>query len=176
MDGTLGEIRLFAADFAPRDWAFCHGQLLPINQNQALFSILGTSYGGNGIINFALPDLRGRAAVGFGISANLIDYTIGQKTGKVDNTLTIPQLPAHTHSVSGTSSSLATTEPGDRELPGSSYFANDGTAKFDGQHDGVTMPFNIQLNNPGVKTPINNMMPYLALHYIICTSGIYPRP
>ena len=127
MDGILGEIRLFAGNFAPRNWVFCHGQILPINQYQALFSLFQTYYGGNGQTTFALPDLRGRAPVGFGSGANLSTYTIGQKTGIDTNTLSIPQLPAHTHIVSGATSSLATTQAGDGESPVGNYFANDGT-------------------------------------------------
>jgi microcystin-dependent protein len=176
MDGILGEIRLFAPDFAPSGWAFCHGQLLPINQNMALFSILGTSYGGNGINNFALPDFRGRTPVGFGSGANLSTYTIGQKTGNPTNTLAIPQLPAHTHTVSGTMSLKATAGAANLESPVGNYFANDGTAKFDVQHDGVTMPYNALLNNTGGNTAFNNIMPYQALHYVICLTGTYPYP
>src|SRR4051812_5269128 len=99
MDGFLGEIRLFAPTFAPKYWAYCSGQLLPISQNQALFAILGTTYGGNGTITFALPDLRGKAPVGVGQGLGLASYALGQQTGTATNTLTGGNLPPHNHPV-----------------------------------------------------------------------------
>src|SRR5260221_6913469 len=93
----IGEIRLFAGNLNPRGWALCQGQLLAINQNQALFSILGTTYGGNGQTTFALPDLRGRLAIGFGQGAGLSNYVLGQVGGAETATLNVAQLPAHTH-------------------------------------------------------------------------------
>lgn len=114
MDGLLGEIRLFAADFAPTGWALCHGQLLPINQNQALWGVIGTTYGGDGITTIALPDFRGRAPIGFGSGASLSTYTLGQQTGALTNTLTTAQLLPHTHEVTniflGSYGSSATAE------------------------------------------------------------------
>src|SRR5687768_993649 len=101
MEGFIGEIRLFAPNFAPRDWALCNGQLLPINQNQALFSILGTTYGGDGRTTFALPDLRGRSAIGAGSGPGLSSYTLGQQTGSPTTLLSANQLPSHTHAISG---------------------------------------------------------------------------
>jgi len=99
-EGTLGEVTLFAGNFAPRGWAFCHGQLLPINQYQALFSILGTTYGGDGRTTFALPDLRGRVPVGVGYGPGLSDIRLGQKAGYEAVQLTVNQLPAHLHGFS----------------------------------------------------------------------------
>jgi microcystin-dependent protein len=186
MDGFLGEIRLFAADFAPNGWALCQGQLLPINQNQALFSVLGTTYGGNGTTNFALPDFRGRAPLGYGTSYMhdiFTDYAPGQKKGSLTKTLTTPHLPAHTHPVTctikGTSSYSGTTWingsslTGDKESPKGNYFAVDGTARFDNEDDGVTMSYTIPLGNTGGNNPISNLMPYLAIQYIICIQGSY---
>src|SRR5579862_9255720 len=95
----LGEIDIFAFGFAPRNWALCDGQLLPINQNQALFSILGTTYGGNGVTNFALPDLQGRLTVGSGGGAGLSFYNLGQTGGEESHTLTTAESAAHTHTV-----------------------------------------------------------------------------
>jgi microcystin-dependent protein len=173
MDPYLGEIRLFAVNFAPRYWAFCHGQILPISQNSALFSILRTTYGGNGITHFALPDFRGRAPVGFGNGPNLSAYTIGQQTGNASNTLNTSQLPPHTHTI-GNSLNLRAA---DQESPVGNYFADDGTARFDVQHDGITIPYNPILNDTGGNVPFTNMKPYLALHYIICIeAGVYPTP
>jgi microcystin-dependent protein len=178
MDGYLGEVRLIAFDFAPHGWQFCHGQLLPINQNQALFSLLGTTFGGNGITTFALPDYRGRAPIGFGSGNSLSTYTIGQQTGTLNNTLTVPQLPAHSHPVTYPITEYGSTLPGDTDSPKNHYFAGDGTVRWDNQQDGVTMAYNVTLDNAGTvaNTPIPNMMPYQAIHYIICLQGSFPTP
>jgi len=177
MDGFLGEVKLFAGSFAPRGWAFCQGQTLPINQNQALYSLLGTIYGGDGIRTFMLPDYRGRAPVGFGSGASLTAYTLGQQTGSPANTLTLDQVPAHTHTMTASiAPKAAVYQAADQESPAGNYYASgDGSKKFDTQHDGVTMPYNITLNNTGNSVPVSNMMPYQAINYIICISvGIYP--
>src|SRR5690348_9255473 len=101
LEPYLGDIYIFAGDFAPRGWAFCDGQLLPINQNQALFSILGTTYGGNGQTTFALPDLRGRAPVHFGQGPGLSSYALGQRAGSEGVALAQTEIPPHNHIVSG---------------------------------------------------------------------------
>jgi len=177
-NGYLGEIRLFAANFAPKNWAFCKGQLLSIAQNSALFSLLGTYYGGNGTTNFALPNLQGRAIVGTGQGSGLTYYIIGEQAGSPTTTLLSSNLPPHNHaSLSGTIKMLTTSGTGNSNVPTNNYFANDGTQKYDVQNDGVAMqPFNVNLsaNNAGSSTPINNMMPFLAMNYVICLSGIYP--
>src|SRR5215212_259973 len=97
MEGTIAEIRLFAGNFAPRNWAFCAGQILPIAQNTALFSLLGTTYGGNGQTTFALPDLRGRVAVGAGQGPGLSNISLGQVAGETTHTLISQEIPAHNH-------------------------------------------------------------------------------
>src|SRR4051794_35308780 len=99
-DSYLGQIMLFAGNFAPVGWALCNGQLLPINQNQALFAVIGTMYGGDGVSNFALPDLRGRAPICFGQGPNLQNYNPGDKGGDETVTLSATQMPAHSHAVS----------------------------------------------------------------------------
>jgi microcystin-dependent protein len=177
MDGYVGQVCLFAPNFAPKNWAYCSGQLLAISQNQALFSLLGTTYGGDGRVTFALPDLRGKAPVGIGQGPGLSNYTLGQVTGTTTNTLTGTNLPPHTHNITGTLSMLTALAPADSETPGGNYFANDTSTKFDAQNDGTTMkPANVNLaaGNPGTGQPVNNMMPYLALNYIICLQGIFP--
>jgi microcystin-dependent protein len=177
MDGFIGEIRLFAPSFAPKYWAYCTGQILALNQNQALFSILGTTYGGNGINNFALPDLRGKAPVGVGQGAGLTNYILGQQTGTATNTLTGSNLPPHNHTIAGTINMRTTTILADSETPGGNYFANDATTKFDAQNDGTTMKpaiVDLTAGNPGAGFPVNNMMPYMAINYIICLSGVFP--
>src|SRR5215213_5313178 len=107
----LSELRLFACDFAPQGWAQCNGQLLPINQNQALYSLLGTTYGGDGRTNFALPDLRGRTPIHFGAG-----YTQGQRAGEEFHTLTVAEMPQHPHQANGTKANADTPVPGDALL------------------------------------------------------------
>jgi len=177
MDGFIGEIRLFAPNFAPQSWLICAGQLMAISQNQVLFSILGTTYGGNGFTTFALPDLRGKAPIGEGQGPGLSVYTLGQQTGVTAYSLTGSNLPAHNHTISGTISMRTTTAVADSETPGGNYFANDTSTKFDTQNDGTTMkPANVNLvaGNAGSGVPVNNMMPYIAMNYIICQSGVFP--
>ena len=176
MEGYIGEIRLFAPNFAPRNWAVCTGQLLLINQYQALFSILGNSYGGNGISTFALPDLRGRSAIGVGTGPGLSAYTIGQQTGSTVTQIQASQLPAHSHSIAGSISMRATLVAANSETPAGNFFANDGSTKFDTEHDNVTMkPVNVNLiANSGAAVALNNMMPYQVVNYIICLTGIFP--
>src|SRR5690242_20983611 len=101
MEGTIAEIRMFAGNFAPRNWAFCASQILSIAQNTALFSLLGTTYGGNGQTTFALPDFRGRTPVGWGQGPGLSNYDLGQVGGTETSTLTVQTMPAHTHTLTG---------------------------------------------------------------------------
>src|SRR3984893_4324338 len=112
----LGQIMLVGFNFAPQGWAFCNGQLLSISQNTALFSLLGTTYGGNGTTNFALPDLRGRAAVGFGQGPGLSNYDLGQSTGSEMVTLTVGQMPAHNHLVAANAATATASSPSGADL------------------------------------------------------------
>lgn len=150
-DAFIGEIILFAGNFAPKNWALCQGQLLPINSNQALFSLLGTTYGGNGQTNFALPDLRGRMAVG---SGNTI--TLGQKSGSPTTTLSGANLPAFSFTTDKVDIRTTGTQGSGLTLGG----ANGTSANV------------IAKTNPA--QPVNNMPPYLALNYIIALVGIFP--
>lgn len=177
MDGFIGEIRLFAPNLPPRNWAFCKGQLLPINQNQALFSILGTTYGGNGTTNFALPNLIGRSAMGIGMGSGLTDRVLGEMTGTIGNTITIAQMPSHTHSINGNIIVPVTNQTGNQQSPAAGFLASDGTNKYDVQQDGVTMQpaaLNLTIGNHGGGSAITNVMPYLVLNYIICLTGDFP--
>ena len=117
----LGEIRLVGFNFAPVGWALCAGQILPINQNTALFSLLGTTYGGNGTTTFALPDLRGRAAVGFGQGPGLSNYDLGQSTGTETVTLTVGHIAAHSHLVAANAASATVLSPGGADLAQTFY-------------------------------------------------------
>jgi len=164
VDQYLGEIRLVAFNFAPKGWALCAGQLLPINQNQALFALLGTMYGGDGKTTFALPDLRGRVPVGVGQSESGTTYDLGSTGGTEVTKLTVAQLPAHTHPVAAASTAATKKNP-------SSNFPAAGGAY------GTT--HNIQMNasmigKRGGGQAHDNRQPYLSLEYIIALEGIFP--
>lgn len=175
MEGYIGEIRMFAATFQPQSWAYCNGQILSIAQNTALFSLLGTTYGGNGQTTFALPDIRSRVAIGFGQGPGLTPVSQGEQKGTENNTLTGSNLPAHTHVISGSAKMLTTSAPADAETPVGNYFANDGSPKFKTSGSGTMFPANVNLSLGGSGgTPVNNLMPYLGINYIICLYGIYP--
>ena len=179
----LAEIRLFAGNFPPKGWALCAGQLLPINQNQALFSLLGTSYGGNGQTNFALPDLRGRAPVGVGQGSGLQNYDIGQKTGAETATLAIAQMPSHTHTVGvGTLAIAAASTPGNQQSPENAVPAAEAvgvTATYSTATPDIAMSPAALTGAPAVTAtgggqPVSLMQPSLVVTYIIALVGIFP--
>ena len=167
----LGEIKMFAGNFAPQGYAFCNGQLLPIAQNTALFSLLGTTYGGDGQTTFALPDLRGRAPIHAGNGPGLTNRNLGQKGGTETNTLTVAQLPAHNHSV------VAVSTPGNQTSPTNNLPAD--TNLFDNEYSnasGNTTMNSSMIGNTGNGQPVDNMQPYTTVHYIIALQGIFPSP
>ena len=194
MEGTIGEIRLFAGTFNPRYWAFCNGQLLSISSNTALFSILGTTYGGNGTTNFAVPDFRGRVAVGTGTGIGLSNVQLGQMSGTETVTLLSTQLPAHTHTAtagtggSGTATLNAVVANGNTQSPSGNYLAGSRSASVASYiASGTTAAMNagsITLSNitagaptigiTGGSQPHSNMQPYLGMNYVISLYGIYP--
>jgi microcystin-dependent protein len=158
----LGEMVPFT--FPPRGWAFCAGQLLPINQNQALFSLLGTNYGGDGRTTFALPDLRGRVAVGAGQSATGSSYELGSTGGQETVKLTASQLPAHAHPVRASSSASTTKNPsGGVPATGGAYAATRN----------ATMN-TAMLGRSGGGQAHENRQPYATLNYVIALQGIFP--
>lgn len=160
----LAEIRLVSFDFAPKGWAFCNGQLLPINQNQALFSLLGTTYGGDGRVNFALPDLRDRTPIHVGNG-----HTLGERAGSETHTLTVGELPAHIHTGRASSSDATTPIPGGM-LPATTttpVYADAGGLV--GMHDSL-------VSTTGGSQPHMNMQPYLSLRFAIALQGIFPSP
>jgi microcystin-dependent protein len=165
-DPFIAEIRIFTGDFAPRGWAFCHGQLLSIAQNTALFSLLGTTYGGNGTTNFALPDLRGRAAVGAGQGPGLSNRSLGAQGGS--EKLTAAQIPAHSHTLQAMATTGTSNDPS-LKLPArsraASYAPVSGTP--------VAMASSA-ITGGGTANPAEAMPPYLAINYIIALQGIYP--
>ena len=174
MEGTIGEIRMFAGDFAPRSWAFCNGQLLPISSNTALFSILGTIYGGDGRSTLALPDLRGRVAIHAGEGRGLTPHHIGQRGGSETNTLTSANLPPHNHSFN------LGNKQGNTVHGNNNYIAavnddggNNSMYTFDKSSNGDSLNHNT-IGSTGGGQSINNLPPYLAVNYIICISGTFP--
>ena len=175
MEGTIGEIRMFAATFSPRNWAYCNGQLMPIAQNQALFSILGTTYGGNGVQTFGLPNFQSRVAIGTGNGPGLAPVQLGEVKGTESTTLIASNIPQHTHVIAGVAKMLTTTAPANSLLPGGNYFANDGSPKYKTSGSGIMKPATVAvgLGSSG-GTPVPNIMPYTGISYIICLFGIFP--
>jgi microcystin-dependent protein len=174
-EGFIGEIRMFAGNFAPRSWALCNGQLLPIAQNQALFSILGTTYGGDGRTTFALPDLRGRVPISAGQGPGLTDKRLGQQGGQETVTLNANQMPVHNHSaVINADSSVATSDQPRGALPARNAAA---TPQYGENATATLNTATVTVNNAGGSQPHENMPPYTTVNYIICTQGIFPsRP
>jgi microcystin-dependent protein len=159
----LGEVRMVSFGFAPRGWALCNGQLLQIAQNSALFSLLGTTYGGNGTTTFALPDLRGRTPLHAGNSV-----VLGQRLGEENHTLTISEMPAHTHIA------RASSVRGSLDDPTNAYWGAlaSGTLYSNGAPNTTMNPGSI--STAGGSQPHPNMQPFLTLNFVIAIVGIYP--
>lgn len=168
MEPFIGQIILFAGNFAPRGWAFCQGQLLPISQHQALFAILGTTYGGNGQTTFALPDLRGCVPLGAGQGVQLSSRELGERGGSEAVTLTEAQIPAHTHALNASTTTAALKEPANNLLAKSRVLPNYAPASAQ-----VEM-HKSAISDAGSGQPHNNMPPFLAINYIIALEGIFP--
>jgi microcystin-dependent protein len=180
MDPILAMIFAFGSNFAPQGYLFCSGQLLAISSNTAVFSLLGTTYGGNGQNNFALPDLRGRAPIGQGQGPGLSNYVLGQAAGVENITLTINQMPAHTHAlnVSGNPGSV---------IPGTTTYLAAGNVTGSGPNAtvldmyapggtnvGTTALYPGSISTVGGGQPVSILQPYLAISYIIAMTGIFP--
>lgn len=182
MDPFVGEIRLMPYSFAPRGWAFCNGQTLPITQNPALFSLLGTQYGGDGRTTFALPNLQGRTYVGAGQGQGLTNYPQGTATGTESVTLTVQQMPAHTHDLSNTATMPVNGVLATQSTPSGNYYApvsgNPFQYGIDPQANGMASDvLNGTASAVGGNQPHENRMPYLVLNYCIALVGIFPpRP
>ena len=159
----LSEIRIMSFVFAPKGWALCNGQLLPINQNQGLFSLLGTTFGGDGRVNFALPDLRARVPIHVGQG-----FTLGEKGGETAHTLSVAELPTHTHVANGTNANGSAAVP--------------GGALLGAFNNAYAQPANLTSINPATISPVGgsqahqNMQPYLTLSFCIALQGIFPSP
>ena len=173
----LGQIEAFAFNFPPKGWAFCAGQLLPINQNQALFSLLGTFYGGDGVSNFALPDLRGRVANAFGQGQGLQPYNVGQKGGEEFHTLILNEMAAggHTHAVTARNNGTTggTNVPSDAVTLGAGYSSQTGSPAVNIYSSAAPTIAMGSLGQAGGQ-PHENRMPFLGLNYCIALQGIYP--
>lgn len=189
MEPYLGEVRIFAGNFAPRGWAICDGSLLPVRQNQALFSLLGPMYGGDGSNTFALPDFRSRVPMHVGGN-----YALGKRIGNAKLDLQATHLPAHTHNIQNTSGLGAAPSANlaikcseasggtQTQEPANNYPANSSVSKDDKGYQGTrgandylgAQAVTVNVGTVGAPNAINNMMPYLGLKFIIAIQGIYP--
>jgi microcystin-dependent protein len=159
----LSEIRIMSFVFPPKGWALCNGQLLPINQNQGLFSLLGTTFGGDGRVNFALPDLRGRTPIHVGSG-----HTLGERGGEQAHTLSIGEIPTHTHVLNGTSNA------GNALIPTGNLLAKANLPAYRGVDNLVAMAPSVA--NVGGSQAHLNMQPFLTLSFCIALQGIFPSP
>jgi microcystin-dependent protein len=169
----IGEVRMFAGNFEPRNWAFCDGQILVINQNQALFSIIGTIYGGDGSSTFGLPDLRGRSAVHPGIGPALPLVRLGEKGGWPSFTISQNNLPPHSH----TGHIRIADAKGDAFYSNDGYIADSSTVGYQQYTNALTGSKTIQgvqTNNTGGGQPVNARSPYQGINHIICLQGTFP--
>ncbi len=167
-DPFVAEIRIVGFNFPPHGWAFCNGQLLPLSQNTALFSLLGTFYGGNGKSNFALPDFQGRAPIQQGQGPGLSEYFIGEQGGTETVSLLESEIPSHSHSLN------ASDNPAERNNPGGNLYAVPDSGFLYASAASMT-PMSLQsLATSGGSQPHNNMPPYLTLNFIIAMQGIFP--
>ncbi len=174
MEGTIGEVRLFAGNFPPRNWAFCHGQLLNISSNTALFSILGTTYGGNGQTTFALPDFSSRTPIGQGQGPGLSPVDLGEQAGSETVTLSVNQIPAHSHALNA-SANGPTLNTASGNLLASQSRSNGGTMPNVYVPAANSTAMNsTAIGNVGGGQPFNNMQPYLGMNHIICLQGVFP--
>lgn len=158
----LSEIAIFAFDFAPRRWALCNGQLFSINQNQALFALLGTTYGGDGRVNFGLPNLQGRIPIGEGSG-----HTLGERAGAASHTLNIQEIPAHTHTVRAVNAAPNAASPGNNNFAAQTGFSPYGTTPQ------AVMPEQVS-SVAGGSQAHTNMSPFLCLNFSIALQGVFP--
>jgi microcystin-dependent protein len=184
MDEYIGIIKLFGGNFAPKGWLMCNGQLLSISANTALFSLIGTTYGGDGVSTFALPNLQSRVPIGMGQGPGLSTYVQGQTGGTENNTILLTNMPPHNHQA------VLNVSNGDSTIGAATAGASIATpGALNGRSFAPTLGFNTTtpataLNNASVSVgvagsglPVNNIQPYIAMNYIICTEGVYPpRP
>ncbi|MEP7144855.1 MAG: tail fiber protein [Ferruginibacter sp.] len=169
MEAFLASIIIFCGNFAPRGWALCNGQILSIAQNTALFSLLGTTFGGDGVSTFALPDLRGRVPVHAGQGPGLSTYELGQPGGSENTSLLLSNLPPHSHSLN------AVSEAGTTSAPSGAFLGNTGALDKEYRASGTAVTMNQgAIGATGSSQPFNNLQPYLAVNFIIALQGIFP--
>ncbi|MGB8192367.1 MAG: tail fiber protein [Chitinophagaceae bacterium] len=192
MQGTIGEIRMFSGNYAPQSWAFCRGQLLSITAYPILYDIVGTTFGGDGINDFALPDFMGRSPIGVGHGSGLSNITDGQTGGAESITLTTSQMPAHNHSasatVSGTVSPKCLDDTGLGDSPGNAYpaIANPATDRIYTSaaqlpdavmaSSPISATATVTIGNTGASDPVPVRNPFAAINYIICIEAFVPVP
>jgi microcystin-dependent protein len=169
-DNFVGEIRVFPFNFAPTGWALCNGQLMPISQNTALFSLLGTQFGGNGTTNFALPNLQGFIPVGQGQGPGLSDYIIGESGGAPTVALSLSTIPSHNHTLPVSAAAGRVNTPSPSTVLGATGRGSPDV--YAGSATGSMLASSV--GNAGGGQPHNNLMPYLVLNYCIALSGIFP--
>lgn len=165
----IAEIRIFAGNFAPRSWAFCNGQLLPVSQNTALFSLIGTTYGGDGRTTTALPNLKGRAPMHPGRGPGLTSRRLGQRGGSEMSSLSEAQMPSHTHTAEASNDGAGFNDPSNARVLGR------GPTRFSAYYNATgTATAMRNLANTGGSQPHNNMQPFIAMNFIIALQGLYP--
>ncbi len=175
MEPFIGQICIFGFNFAPRGWAFCNGQLMSIAQNAALFSLLGTTYGGDGVSTFAMPNLQGRAPVGMGTGAGLTTITQGEMSGVQQVTMSANQMPQHTHTA--TINPLADSLGTGTDDPNNAYLVGGSLAMYSTSQDTKMATLNAVVSIAGGSQPLPILNPYLGVNYCIATEGIFPsRP
>lgn len=181
MDPFIAQIVMFGGNFAPRGWAFCEGQLLAISQNTAAFSLLGTTYGGDGRTSFALPDLRGRVPIHPGNGPGLPTYQLGEKGGTFQNVLNVNQLPSHNHNASSTTTvtlgdTAASTTLTNNYLAGTAAapIAASSPSTLSNKLNAAAVTTTTTVGFAGGSQAVNNMPPYLAINFIIALVGTFP--
>jgi len=174
MDSYVGEIRLFAGNYAPDNWALCNGQLLAVSEYQALFTLIGTTYGGDGVSTFGLPDLRGRIPVGQGLGPGLSARVIGQNGGTETVTVTSAQMPAHSHALLANTTTATDTTPSNSMLPGAITAPNTFYQLSTGTNPKMQTAALAAVSQSGGSQPHSNLMPSLCVSFIIALNGIFP--
>jgi microcystin-dependent protein len=177
MEGVIGYVTMFAGNFAPKNWAFCNGQTINIASNTALFSILGTTYGGNGTTNFQLPNTQGRTVVGAGNGPGLSPYALGQTAGSNSVTLSLQQMPAHIHPVSITAQNPTTAADANLSTASGNVFGRDSNlTPYDSSQsaNGGTFQATLTTSTVGSNAPVQIERPMLGLNYVICQYGVFP--
>jgi len=165
----IGEIRMFAGNFAINGWAMCNGQLMPISQNEALFALIGTTYGGDGQNTYALPNLQSRVPIHLGTGAGLSSYVLGQLGGVEGVTLTGGQLPSHSHAVQASSAGSGSSDP-----TGNVWASSAATKQYAASSNGAMAAGTVGSSGQGSPVPHTNIMPVLAVTFIIALFGIFP--